>query len=291
MAAKNKSTWIAVMDGMQAKFFALRRGEEGQIFEEVGSPLAAKGRNGHANKPGRGSSPMSGKRLAMGSDSQRSDTLPFSRDVAVALDAALANKQYDQLVLVAPPRSLAELRDCLSTRVKETLAHQVPKNLIKLGTDALWEKLSVILLKAARPVNNSAGRVATVSGNSLPVSVVFRNMEPSPTVQAGALKYAAKLGKKFGRIQNCRVIVDAPKHVHRKVKEFRVSIDLKLPGYEIATKSSSSDSAAYDDLGTALREAFETATRQLQDHVRKVKGGTLRERRQSSPRARGYAEA
>lgn len=291
MAAKNKPTWIAVMDGTQAKFFALHRGEEGQVFEEVAGPLAAKRTSVHSDKPGRGYSSASGRRHAMGINSQRTDTLPFSREVASALDGALASKRYEQLVLVAPPRNLAELRDCLSTRVKETLAHQVPKNLIKLGTDALWEKLSVILLKAARPVNGSAARVATVSGNSLPVSVVFRNMEPSETVQAGAIKYAAKLGKKFGRIQNCRVIVDAPKHAHRKVKEFRVLIDLKLPGREIATKSASSDNAAYDDLGTALREAFATATRQLQDHARKIKGEVVRERRQSSPRVRGYVEA
>lgn len=290
MVAKTKPTWIAVMDGTQAKFYALRRGDDGQIFEEVAGPLAAK-RSVRSDKPGRGFSAAYSGRHAMGANSERSDTMPFSREVAAALDAALAEKRYDQLVLVAPPRNLAELRECLTTRVRETLAHQVPKNLIKLGTDALWEKLSVILLKAARPVNGGASRVATVSGNSLPVSVVFRNMEPSATVQAGAVKYAAKLGKKFGRIQTCRVIVDAPKHVHRKVKEFRVSIDLKLPGHEIATKSTSSDKAVYDDLSLALREAFATATRQLQDHVRKVKGGVVRERRQSSPRMRGYAEA
>lgn len=290
MAAKNKPTWIAVMDGMQAKFFALHRGTDGQIFEEVASPLAAKRTGARTEKPGRGYLSANG-RHAMGANSQRPDTMPFSRDVAGALDVALAGKRYEQLVLVAPPRNLAELRECLTMRVRETLAHQVPKNLIKLGTDALWDKLSVILLKAARPVNGSAARVATVSGNSLPVAVVFRNMEPSATVQAGAIKYAAKLGKKFGRIQNCRVIVDAPKHAHRRVKEFRVSIDLKLPGHEIATKSSNSDGTRHDDLSTALREAFVAATRQLQDYARKVKGEVVRERRQSSPRTRGYLGA
>jgi ribosome-associated translation inhibitor RaiA len=265
MAAKSKPTWIAVMDGGQARFFVLRRTEDGQVFEEIATPLGPK---------------STGHRPQL-----------FAREVAGLLDGARAGRRYEHLVLVAPPRNLAELREHLSARVRETLAHQVPKNLAKLGTDALWEKLSAILLKAARPVNDSGTRVPTVSGNSLPVAVVFRNMEASATVQSAALRYAAKLGRKYGRIQMCRVIVDAPKHAHRKVKEFRVAVDLKLPGHEIATKTTSSDGAAYDDINTALREAFGVAARQLQDHMRRIKDNVLHERRHASPRARGFAEA
>lgn len=221
------------------------------------------------------------------------DTAPFAREIAGRLDAALADRRYEHLVVVAPPRNLAELSEFLSTRVRETLVHQIPKNLTKLGADALWEKLSLVLMKAARPVTGPANgvntRVASASGSSLPVSVVFRNMEASPSVQSAAVKYAAKLGRKFGRIQACRVIVDAPKHVHRKVKEFRVAVDLRLPGREIASRTASGDSGG--DLNTAMRDAFDSAARQLLDHVHRIKGGVMRERRQSSPRAKGLAEA
>jgi protein required for attachment to host cells/ribosome-associated translation inhibitor RaiA len=255
------------MDGSMARFFVLRRSEEGQVFEELASPLAAR-RKQPRDK----------------AEKVDIDTLHFTRDVAAALDAALADKKFDRLVVVAPPRILSELRDHMTARVRETLAHQVPKNLAGLGVDALWEKLSLILLTAARPVSVASDRVPTVSGNSLPVSVVFRNMDTSLSVQSAALKYAAKLGRKFGRIQNCRVTVEAPKHEHRKVKEFRVAIDMKVPGHEIAAKAASSDGPAFDDLGTALREAFASATRQLQDHVHRVKGEVLRERRHAAPR-------
>jgi len=289
MAAKSKPTWIAVMDGALARFYTLRRGEDGQVFEETATPLSikklARARN---DKPGRGFA-IGGLRHAIGSDPRKLDTGHFAREVAGALDAALAEKRFDRLVLVAPSRQLSELREHLSARVRDTLAHQVPKDLTKLGTDALWEKLSVILLKAARPVNGSGSRVSTVSGNAMPVSVVFRDMEPSPTVQLQALKYAAKLGRKYGRVLNCRVTVEAPHHAHRKAKLFRVGVDLKMPGHEIATKLG--DGPAYDDISTALREAFATAMRQVQDHAHRVKGGTLRARRQSSPRTRGEAQA
>jgi len=287
MNTKARPTWIAVMDGARARFFTLRRGEDGQIFEEVTVPLSVK-RAARADKPGRGFS--AGGRHGVGprNDPNRLEAAQFTREVAGTLDAALAERRYDRLVLVAPSRNLAELRDHLTARVRDTLAHQVPKNFTKLGTDALWEKLSVILLKAARPVNGTASRVATVSGNAMPVSVVFRDMDASPTVQSAALKYAAKLGRKYGRILNCRVTVEAPHHAHRKVKLFRVGVDLKLPGHEIAAKFG--DDPAYSDVNTALREAFATATRQMQDHVRRVKDGTLRARRQASPRTRGEVE-
>jgi protein required for attachment to host cells/ribosome-associated translation inhibitor RaiA len=294
MPNKTKPTWIAVMDGAQARFFALRRSDDGQVFEETAPPLSAKPQaRARGDKPGRAYSATGGgvrHAVVPRTDPRKLETALFAREVAGALDAALAGKRYDQLVLVAPSRNLAELREHLTARVREKLAHQVPKNLIKLGTDALWEKLSVVLLKAARPVmNGAAARVATISGNAMPVSMVFREMEPSRTVQSAALKYAAKLGRKFGRIMHCRVTVEAPHHAHRKVKMFRVSIELKLPGREIATKYS--DTPAYSEIGTALREAFATATRQMQDHVRKTKGGTVRTRRQASPRTRGEVAA
>ena len=293
MPNKTKPTWIAVMDGVQAHFFALRRSDDGQVFEEAAAPLVAKPQvRARGDKPGRAYSATGGgvrHAVVPRTDPRKLEAALFAREVAGALDAALAGKRYDQLVLVAPARNLAELREHLTARVREKLSQQVPKNLTKLGADALWEKLSVILLKAARPVNGTAARVATVSGNSMPVSVVFRDMEPSRTVKSAALKYAAKLGRKFGRIMNCRVTVEAPHHAHRKVKMFRVSIELNLPGHEIAAKYG--DGPAYSEIGTALREAFVTATRQMQDHVRKVKGGALRTRRQAAPRTRGEVEA
>ena len=289
MAAKSKPTWIAVMDGALARFYTLRRGEDGQVFEETAAPLSSRRlARSRSDKPGRGFA-VGGLRHAMGSDPRKVDTGQFAREIASMLDAALAEKRYDRLVLVAPPRHLAELREHLTARVRETLAHQVPKDLTKLGTDALWEKLSVILLKAARPVNGSGSRVSTVSGNAMPVSVVFRDIEPSPAVQSQALKYAAKLGRKYGRVMNCRVTVEAPHHAHRKAKLFRVGVDLKLPGHEIATKLG--DRPAYSDANTALREAFATAMRQLQDHARRVRGEVLRTRRQFSPRTRGEVRA
>ena len=296
MAAKSKPTWIAVMDGTQARFFTLRRAEDGQVFEEVTMPLAAKHlhkpRALRDDKPGRGFSSAGGRHaVEPRTDYHKLETANFAREVAGTLDAALAERRYDRLVVVAPPRNLPDLREHLSARVRATLAHEIPKNFANLTTDALWEKLSGILLRAAKPLNGAAARVATGTQGSLPVSVVFRNMEASPALQASALKYAAKLGRKFDRIVNCRITIEAPHHAHRKVKMFSVAIDLKVPGRDISSKSGSDERPAYTDITTALREAFAAATRQMQDYVHRMKGKTVRTRRLTSPRTRGVAVA
>lgn len=296
MAAKSKPTWIAVMDGSQARFFALRRAEDGQVFEEVALPLAAKHlkkpRVLRDDKPGRSfSSAGGGVRHAVEShtDYYKLEIAGFVREVAGTLDAALAERRYERLVVVAPPRILPELRKHVTPRVRETLAHEIAKNFANLATDALWAKLSGILLRAARPLNGSAARVATGGQAGLPVNVVFRNMEASAAVQATALKYAAKLGRKFDRVVSCRVTIEAPHRVGPTAKLFRVAVDLKLPGRDIASKFGSDEHPAYANVATALREAFATAARQMQDHVRRLKGKTVRTRRKSSPRTRGEA--
>ena len=51
MVAKQLPTWIVVLDGAQARFFALRQGVDGQIFEETAEALSASPRK--ASKPGR----------------------------------------------------------------------------------------------------------------------------------------------------------------------------------------------------------------------------------------------
>ncbi len=293
MAAKSKPTWIAVMDATQARFFALRRGEDGQVFEEVAMPLAAKQmrkpRTLRDEKPGRRAGNGVRHAVEPRTDYYKLASTTFTREVAGTLDAALAGRRYERLVIVAPPRNLPILRQYLTARVRETLVHEVPKNFANLGTDALWEKLSGILLREAKALNGSAARVATQSGGSLPVSVVFRNMEASPAVQASALKYAAKLGRKFDRIVNCRVTIEAPHHARRVIKMFRVAVDLKVPGRDIASKFGGDDPSAHADIATAMREAFAAATRQMQDHVLRMKGKTVRARKLTSPRTRGEA--
>jgi len=106
----------------------------------------------------------------------------------------------------------------------------------------------------------------------LPLQITFRNMENSPAVEADVERQAAKLERRFGRIMSCRVAIQAPHHHQRKGKLFRVSVDLKVPGREIAATSAGPKDHAHEDIHVAIRDVFEAVARKLQDHARKGQG-------------------
>jgi protein required for attachment to host cells/ribosome-associated translation inhibitor RaiA len=299
MTARQNTTWIAVLDGTQARFFALRKDGDGQALEESAEALSADlPRYSHDERSDRPSRAF-GTGKARGALEPRHDYNKlakhnFTREVASTLDAALADRRYDRLVLVAPPRSVGELRELLSARVLANLVHVVPKNLTKLGADALRKKLSGLLparpaTTPGAPVSRGEAKEKAKAKVSVPVSVVFRNMEASPTVQSAALKHMAKLGRKYGRIVSCRVTVEAPHRHHRKGRLFLANVDLMLPGREITTKGTGKNKHAHEDVNVALRDAFDAAARQLQDYFRRKRGGAA-QARHIPPLGMGEAE-
>ena len=280
MAAKLKTTWIAVLDAAQARFFTLRKSDYGQIFEEAALALNA-GRDAGNGKSGR--SDVERHAFEPRANPRKLEKRNFTMEVAEALDAALTDRRYTELVLVAPPRSLGELREILSERVQKAIMLEVPKSLTNLSSDALWSKLSTHLLKGAKTLNGAVqGGTEKAKAKPVPLSVVFRNMTASPTVHADAVRQADKLGRKFERIISCRVTVEASHHPHRKVKMFRVCVDLKLPGRDIAARSA--NDRAQEDVKAALRDAFAAAERQMLD-FRGKKGSAAQSRRSVSLRA------
>ncbi len=276
MVAKQLPTWIVVLDGAQARFFALRQGEDGQIFEETAEALSASPRK--ASKPGRSFSTGKARGVVEPRLNVRKlEKHDFVHDVAAVLDAAAAKRTFGQLVLAAPPRSLGELREVLSERVLATLTHEIPKTLTKFPTDVLWRKLSAMLLTAARPLSKKADKGKT--SPAVPVSVVFRNTEASDAVQADAMRYAAKLSRKYSRIKSCKVVVDAPRRRNLSGRTFGVSLEVSLTGRTVTTKSASDGKHVHQDAHMAMRSAFAAIERQIGDHTaRSARTATRAER-------------
>ncbi|MFQ5773115.1 MAG: HPF/RaiA family ribosome-associated protein [Kiloniellaceae bacterium] len=106
----------------------------------------------------------------------------------------------------------------------------------------------------------------------VPLEVTFHNMDRSEAVEANIRDRAAKLERHFGRIIGCRVVVEAPHRHRRKGKLFHVRIDLSVPGRELVVNRSGSRNPAHEDVYVAVRDAFNAAARQLEDHARKVRG-------------------
>lgn len=106
----------------------------------------------------------------------------------------------------------------------------------------------------------------------LPLQIVYRHIAPSEAVDAAIRKHAEKLDRFAGRIMGCRVVVIAPHKHHRQGKLYEIKIDLTMPGEEIAVTREGPENHAHEDVYVAIRDAFNAATRLLEDHTRRFRG-------------------
>jgi cold shock CspA family protein len=97
-------------------------------------------------------------------------------------------------------------------------------------------------------------------------------MDPSPDIEATVRERAARLDTFASHIMSCRVVIEpAGKHrVHGN--QYEVHVDIKLPGGEVAATREPSQHKEYRELSVAIRDAFDSAARQLEDYVRRQRG-------------------
>ena len=67
----------------------------------------------------------------------------------------------------------------------------------------------------------------------IPLQISFRNMDPSPAIEAVVREKAAKLDRFFERIVSCDVTIEAPHRHHHKGKLYKVRIDIGMPGKDV----------------------------------------------------------
>ena len=94
------------------------------------------------------------------------------------------------------------------------------------------------------------------------LTTTFRDMPPSPALQADIERCAARLEQVSQRIVGCHVAVEKPHRHHLRGAPFLIHIDLAVPGGHIAV-SNKPDQDPY----IALHGAFRAARRQLVHHV------------------------
>ena len=106
----------------------------------------------------------------------------------------------------------------------------------------------------------------------IPLQISFRNMEPSPAVEARIRKKAAKLERFHDRIVGCTVVVEAPHRHHHKGKLYSVHVDISVPGKDLVIGRAKPLDHAHEDVYVAIRDAFDAAVRRLEDQARKMRG-------------------
>jgi cold shock CspA family protein/ribosome-associated translation inhibitor RaiA len=106
----------------------------------------------------------------------------------------------------------------------------------------------------------------------LPLQITFRHMAASAAVAARIRQRVAALERFFGRITSCRVVVECRHPRRQQGNLFRVRVDLKVPGREIAVGRDPAAHHAHEDVHVAVRDAFDTTRRLLEDHIRESRG-------------------
>lgn len=96
-----------------------------------------------------------------------------------------------------------------------------------------------------------------------PLRITFRHMEPSAAVEARIRDHMDRLERFHKRITGCHVIVEAPAGHRRHGAPYDITIDLTIPGREVAVRTGHAERDAHTDVYVAIRDAFDDVKRLL----------------------------
>lgn len=101
----------------------------------------------------------------------------------------------------------------------------------------------------------------------LPAQITFRDIPRSDAIEAAIREKVDRLERFSTHIMSCRVMVGIiQKHKHQG-KLFNIRVDLALPGSEIIVNRDKAE-----DIYVAIRDAFDSVKRKLEEHVRQMRG-------------------
>lgn len=107
---------------------------------------------------------------------------------------------------------------------------------------------------------------------AVPLQVTFKDMEPSPALEARIRAKAARLKRFADDILRCHVTVEAPHRHHHQGRLYRARVEVHVPRGDVIVTRESPLNQAHEDPYVAVRDAFDAAVRQIEDHVRKLRG-------------------
>jgi protein required for attachment to host cells len=145
---KQKQTLIVVADGARARFFTPAEDGKTLVPARTADMVAPQSRRHTrdlvSDRPGRSfSSSRSGLRHSFEAkhDHHKLEKHKFSAALTDMLDDARGRMEFDQLVLVAPHRSLGELRGLLWARVRRSICKEIAGDLTGVTPATLWRHL------------------------------------------------------------------------------------------------------------------------------------------------------
>ncbi len=103
----------------------------------------------------------------------------------------------------------------------------------------------------------------------VPLQITFRHLAHSDALATHIEQRAGKLEHLFDRLISCHVVVELAGHHHHHGDQYRVSLNLGLPGHEIIVGHTPSDDRDQTNAHATADRAFDEAARQLEDWTRR----------------------
>ncbi len=104
-----------------------------------------------------------------------------------------------------------------------------------------------------------------------PLLIEFDGLSPSPAVEEKVRGCVAHLEKVCPHVVSCRVVVELQNHKHRKGNQFRVHVEVQLPGEHLVVDREPKDKSGQSDVFVAVRDAFAAMERQALEKMRRIR--------------------
>jgi ribosomal subunit interface protein len=101
-----------------------------------------------------------------------------------------------------------------------------------------------------------------------PLQLTFRNVPHSDALATHVNRRAEKLEHLFDRIVSCRVVVELAGHHRTRGEQYRITVNLGLPGHEILASHAPSEGRFLDDARETADRAFDDVERELEHWVK-----------------------
>lgn len=116
----------------------------------------------------------------------------------------------------------------------------------------------------------------------LPLTITFRDMDHSDAIETYVRRRAEKLAPFADKITTCQVVIEVPHRHKQSGRQYRVRIDVMVPGTELVVSHAADEDPSHQDAYAAIDHAFDQMTRRVEDYVRR-----RRERSTTRTRAAG----
>lgn len=141
-------TWIVLADSSRARIHvADEKLTRSKLMRELEHPESrVKGIDLNATERGRTSSRIrnvGGQRSAMEphTDPREVEWSNFARELANELEHGRTHNAFDELIIVAPPQFLGQLRDAMTDHLHDMVRADVPKNLTQVEDRDVIERI------------------------------------------------------------------------------------------------------------------------------------------------------